>query len=69
VTERRLTLPDDDTLTSHAGHTVARHSRRGWRIDRPSRSAGQNIDAVIALAMALDRTEHQPQGLALVGWI
>ena len=68
VVERRIVLPADDTLAEHASHAVARHSRRGWRIDRPSRSAGENIDAVIALAMALDRLEHQPQGLEVVGW-
>jgi phage terminase large subunit-like protein len=69
VTEHRLTLPDDDTLTAHAGHAVARHSRRGWRLDRPSRSAGLNIDALVALAMALDRLENQPAGLEMVGWM
>lgn len=28
---------------------VARQSRRGWRIDRPSRAVGENIDAIVAL--------------------
>jgi hypothetical protein len=32
---------------------VARHSRRGWRLEKPDRST--NIDAVVALAMAVDR--------------
>lgn len=68
VVEQRLTLPADETLASHASHAVARQSRRGWRLDRPSRSAGLNIDALIALAMALDRLEGQPSGLEVVGW-
>lgn len=69
IVERRLVLPADQTLAEHASHTVARQSRRGWRIDRPSRAAGKNIDAIVALAMGLDRVEHQPEGLELVGWM
>ena len=68
VVEQRLVLPADETLSAHAAHAVARQSRRGWRLDRPSRSAGVNIDAIVALAMALDRLENQPQGLEVVGW-
>ena len=64
----RLVLPADEALSAHAAHAVARQSRRGWRLDRPSRSAGQNIDAIVALAMALDRLENQPQRLEVVGW-
>ncbi len=69
IVERRLVLPLDDTLASHAANAVAKQSRRGWRIDRPSRAAGVNIDAVIALAMALDRFEQKPAGLTVVGWV
>jgi hypothetical protein len=36
---------------------------------RPSRSAGETIDGIVALAMALDRLKHQPEGLDVVGWI
>ena len=68
IVEQRLVLPADDKLASHAANAVAKQSRRGWRIDRPSRAAGENIDAIVALAMALDRLEHQPQGLEVVGW-
>ena len=68
VVGRRLVLPADETLSAHAAHAIARQSRRGWRLDRPSRAAGQNIDAIVALAMALDRLENQPQGLEVVGW-
>lgn len=68
IVEQRLVLPADEVLAAHASHAVARQSRRGWRLDRPSRSAGLNIDAIIALAMALDRLENQPQGLEVVGW-
>ncbi len=39
VVERRLTLPAEPTLNQHATNAIARQSRRGWRIDRPSRSS------------------------------
>ena len=68
IVERRLVLPADQTLASHASHAVARQSRRGWRLDRPSRAAGENIDAIVALAMALDRQDNQPEGLEVVGY-
>jgi phage terminase large subunit-like protein len=67
VVEQRLTLPDDHELARHASDAIARHSRRGWRIDKPNPRA--NIDAMIALAMAVERAEHQPEPVQLVGWL
>jgi phage terminase large subunit-like protein len=67
VVEQRLTLPDDRELTRHAAEAIARHSRRGWRIDKPNPRS--NIDAVIALAMAVERAEQKPQPVELLGWI
>jgi len=46
---------------------VARHSRRGWRIEKPNPRT--NIDAMIALAMALERAEHRPEPVELLGWL
>ena len=46
---------------------VARHSRRGWRLDKAGRT--DNIDAVVALAMAVERAEHKPERVELVGWL
>jgi hypothetical protein len=46
---------------------VARHSRRGWRIDKPNPRA--NIDAVIALCMAVERAEFKPEPVELLGWL
>jgi len=66
ITERRITLPDDPELAKHAANAIARHSRRGWRIDKPN--SRTHIDAVIALAMALDRLEDQPEPVRLLGW-
>lgn len=67
VTEGRLTLSDDPELARHATDAIARHSRRGWRLDKATRS--DNIDAMIALCMALERAEHQPEPVELLGWL
>ena len=67
IIEQRLTLPDDRELARHASEAIARHNRRGWRIDKPNPRS--NIDAVIALAMAVERAEHQPKPIELLGWL
>lgn len=67
IVERRLTLPDDPELASHAAHTTARHSRRGWRIDKVS--PRDHMDGIVALAMALERAEVKPEPVELIGWI
>jgi hypothetical protein len=61
-----LVLPDHPELRQHAASAVARHSLRGWRLDSPSRDT--NIDAVIALCMALEHVEQQPDQAQLLGW-
>ena len=67
IVERRITLPDDPELARHAANAVARHSRRGWRLDKPTKET--NIDGVVALCMALERCENQPEPVRLVGWL
>jgi phage terminase large subunit-like protein len=59
VVHKRLVLPDDDELNAHVHAAVARHSRRGWRLDKADRSS--KIDAVVALAMAVDRHAYQSE--------
>ena len=63
----RLVLPDDSELREHAATAIARHKPRGWRIEAPDRSS--NVDGVIALMMALDRFENQPEPTKLIGWL
>ncbi len=67
IVERRLTLPPDPRLAEHSANAVARHSRRGWRLDRPSRT--ECIDGMVALAMAVERVDCQPADVELLGWI
>jgi phage terminase large subunit-like protein len=67
IVEQRLTLPDNPELRAHASAAIAKHSRRGWRIDKSARS--DNIDAIIALCMALERAEHETPAVQLLGWL
>jgi phage terminase large subunit-like protein len=67
IVERRLVHGDDPRLNAHVAAAVARHGRRGWRIDKANRS--DKVDAVIALCMAVDRLENQPEPVRLVGWL
>lgn len=67
VVERRLVVPDEDELRTHAANTVARHNRRGWRLDKPSLDAPN--DSIIALCMALEALENQPDEVQLIGWL
>ena len=67
ITERRITLPRSPELAQHAAGAIAKHSRRGWRIDKPNGRV--HIDGIIALCMALDRHANQPAPAELIGWI
>ncbi|MBA2741255.1 MAG: hypothetical protein H0U46_04515 [Actinobacteria bacterium] len=67
IVEGRLTVPDDAELRQHVAAAIARHSRRGWRIDKAARS--DSVDAVVALAMALERAEFKLEPVELLGWL
>jgi len=67
IIEKRLTLPSSPELAQHAAGAIAKHSRRGWRIDRPNPRV--EIDGISALLMALDRLENRPAPVELLGWI
>ncbi len=67
IVERRLTHPNDPELNAHVANVIARDTPRGWRIDRAHRTAC--IDAVVALAMAVERAEARPEPVALLGWV
>jgi phage terminase large subunit-like protein len=67
IVNEKIVLPDLPELAQHAAGAVAKHSRRGWRIDRPNPRV--EIDGVTALMMALDRLENRPAPVELLGWI
>jgi phage terminase large subunit-like protein len=67
IIEQRITLPDDPELARHAANAVQRQGRRGWRLDKPDRSSP--IDAMVALAMALERAEQPVPEVKVVAWV
>jgi hypothetical protein len=48
-------------------YSIAKDGPRGWRLDKPSRSA--LIDGVIALGMAVEAAEQRPEPVRLLGWV
>jgi phage terminase large subunit-like protein len=67
VVERRITHPNDPELNLHVANAIAKDGPRGWRLDKPSRSA--LIDGVIACGMAVERAEARPTPVQLLGWL
>jgi phage terminase large subunit-like protein len=67
IVEQRLLHPEDPQLNRHVAAAVARHGRRGWRIDKAER--GENIDGVIALCMAVQVAQARPEPVKLLGWL
>jgi hypothetical protein len=62
-----LRLPDDAELHLHAANTVARHGRRGWRLDKPDDRTPN--DAIIALCMAVESVENRPEPARVLGFV
>ena len=60
IVEARLILPDHEELRQHAANAIARHSRRGSRLDKAGRT--DNIDSIIALCM---RRDDRPEAVPL----
>jgi hypothetical protein len=57
-------------LDVHVAAAVAKQTQRGARIAHAGgRHSSNRIDAVIALAMAVDRAENQPEPVKLLGWL
>jgi phage terminase large subunit-like protein len=67
IVHQELVHPDDPHLNQHVHAAVARHTRRGWRLEKPDRST--NIDAAVALAMAVDAHAQQPAPVEMLGWL
>jgi phage terminase large subunit-like protein len=67
IVQQRLVHPDDPDLNRHVHAAVARQTRRGWRLEKPDRST--NIDAAVAMAMAVQAHAYQPETVELLGWL
>ena len=70
ILECRLRHPGDPVLDAHVAAAAAKQTQRGARIAHAGgRHTSNRIDAVIALAMAVDRAEDQPEPVKLIGWL
>lgn len=70
ILERRMKHPGDPVLDAHVHAAVAKQTQRGARIAHAGgRQTSNRIDAVIALAMAVERAENRPEPVRLVGWL
>ena len=70
ILEGRLRHPGDPVLDRHVAAAVAKQTQRGARISHPGgRHSANRIDAVVALAMAVDRVENRPEPAKLLGWL
>jgi phage terminase large subunit-like protein len=58
IVEGRIHHPDDEQLNAHVAAAVAKHGRRGWRVDQAER--GANIDGLVALVMAYEAATAPP---------
>jgi phage terminase large subunit-like protein len=67
VIERRITHPNSPKPNRHVASAVAKDDPRGWRLDKAHRSA--QIDAVVALATAVERAGVRPEPMRLFGWL
>jgi phage terminase large subunit-like protein len=68
IVEGEIRHPDDPRLNEHIAAAVARHGRRGWRIDQAER--GTPIDGAVALVMAHEAaTAPPPPPTRVLGWL
>lgn len=68
VVSKRLVHPAHPDLDQHVASAIAKQGPRGWRLDKSSDAA--QIDALIALAMAVDRADQPaPEPGRLLGWL
>jgi phage terminase large subunit-like protein len=68
VVEGRIHHPNDPRLNEHVAAAVARHGRRGWRIDQAER--GTPVDGLVALCMAHEvATAPPPPETKVLGYL
>lgn len=67
VVDGRLRHFGHPTLDAHVANAIATPTPRGWRLVKSGES--QHVDAVIALAMAAEMAEKQPEPVRVLGWL
>jgi phage terminase large subunit-like protein len=67
IVEQRLEHRGWRELDQHVASAVAKQTGRGWRLDKIAHDA--RIDAVVALAMAVNRAVAVEPPVQLLGWL
>ena len=67
IVEQTLRHPGHPDLDRHVASAVAQATGRGWRLVKAARTL--NIDAVVALAMSVERARDRPEPLQVIGWL
>jgi hypothetical protein len=68
IVEQKIHHANDPKLNEHVAAAVARHGRRGWRVDQAER--GTPVDGVVALIMAYEAaTAPAPEPTRVLGWL
>ncbi|MEJ7568412.1 MAG: terminase TerL endonuclease subunit [Gaiellaceae bacterium] len=67
IVEQRLRHRGDPELDRQVALAVAKRTGRGWRLDKSTHDA--QIDATVALAIAVDRAQHEAEPARLLGWL
>jgi phage terminase large subunit-like protein len=67
VVEQRLRHPGHPALDRHVANAIAKATGRGWRLEKGGRDV--QIDAVIALAMAVERAQAPRPVARLLGFL
>jgi phage terminase large subunit-like protein len=67
VVEKRLRHPGHPALDRHVAAAIAVKTGRGWHLSKTARDA--QIDACIALALAIETAGTRPQPVELIGWL
>lgn len=60
VVEQKLVLPDHPEMREHMANTIARHNRRGWRLDKPSLGQPNDSSSPCAWRSTRSRTNPNP---------
>jgi phage terminase large subunit-like protein len=67
VMEQRIVHDGDPVLRAHADAAIARETGRGWRLDKEK--ASDHIDAVVALAMAVNAATEAALAGEAQAWV
>jgi phage terminase large subunit-like protein len=67
IIERRLRHPGHQDLDRHIAQAIAKPTGRGWRLDKLGRL--DQIDAVIAVAMAVERVSAPVAEVKVLAWL